>query len=432
MSLTANWVIKFDIEKLSVCLDAYVHYLETKNVNQKMRQSKEVPTRQIDSDMTIYHVKKVANVNLKYKRFDMTMNEVDLFEPVYFDEEIHLNEETFFSKSIERSRFFEGLALSDDIHMLRFDPGGGHGTSTFIWKVPGDNEINSSEIFLRDTKIVSSLKSKMLEFHTRTMRKDFQTSYQNIAGVTIPKHVLRSIYTTLTNDATGDQNPDIDGRIRLSVLGSAPNLVVDLRHLNKVRSGDTFKTFFEQLEKEVEDVTAADERRHNIEHVSKYLSVRDLIDEVSKKLPNGTPIPSEATVLLAFVPKNCHANVAKLYTGRINLRFKVQTRQLRSNHQDDHYCSALFKYLKEYAIKNIAECTMVCMDDKSKVDFGEPGMFSQSGVRGKKSLVPVGSTLSCLDHDIQCKDSLTPSVVLDIDFPENITLVLQRTSERYN
>ena len=91
----------------------------------------------------------------------------------------------------------------------------------------------------------------MLEFHTRTMRKDFQTSYQNIAGVTIPKHALRSIYTTLTNDATGDQNPDIDGRIRLSVLGSAPNLVVDLRHLNKSRSGDTFKTFFEQLEKEV-------------------------------------------------------------------------------------------------------------------------------------------------------------------------------------
>ena len=78
-------------------------------MNQK-NESNEVPTRQIDSDMTIYHVKKMDNVNLKYKRFDMTINEVDLFEPVYFDEEIHLNEGAYYSTSMEQNKVFRRIS----------------------------------------------------------------------------------------------------------------------------------------------------------------------------------------------------------------------------------------------------------------------------------------------------------------------------------
>lgn len=167
----------------------------------------------------------------------------------------------------------------------------------------------------------------------------------------------------------------------------------------------------------MEDLVAADERRHNIEHISKYISVRDLIEQVRSKLPEEIPIPSESTVLFAFVPKNAHINVAKLYKGGIPLRLKVQTRQLRTSHQDEHYCAAMFKYSKQYAIKDHDDCTFVCMDDKSKVDFGEPGQYTSSGVRGKKSIVPMNSTLSCLDHDVQSKGSFTPSVILDVAVP---------------
>lgn len=244
--------------------------------------------------------------------------------------------------------------------------------------------------------------------------------YENIAGIKIPPYILRSIYASLTNDATADQNPDIDERVRLSILGSDPELVVDLRHLNKGAPGDTFNVFFEQLEK-VLDVTAADERRHNVEHISQYLSVRDMIETVKAKVPEGTAIPSESTVLLAFVPKNAHTKVAKLYKGRVPLRLKVQTRQLRSSHQDDHYCAALFQYAREYAVQFREYCHFICMDDKPKVDFGEPGLYASSGVRGKKSIVPTNSNLSCLDHDVQNKGSLTPSVVLDVDVPEDVS-----------
>ena len=61
--------------------------------------------------------------------------------------------------------------------------------------------------------------------------------------------------------------------------------------------------FFDKLSEKIEEITAADDRRHNIEHLSKYVSVKNLIKEVENELPADTPIPSESTVLLSFVPK---------------------------------------------------------------------------------------------------------------------------------
>lgn len=138
------------------------------------------------------------------------------------------------------------------------------------------------------------------------------------------------------------------------------------------------------------------------------------------------PIPSESTVLLAFVPKNAHANVSKLYKGRVPMKMKVQTRQLRASHQDEHYCASLFKMLREYAVKFREQISFVCMDDKSKIDFGEPGVHISSGFRGRKSIVPVESALSCLDHDVSSKGSLTPSVVLLVDISEDVSETFYR------
>lgn len=100
------------------------------------------------------------------------------------------------------------------------------------------------------------------------------------------------------------------------------------------------------------------------------------------------------------------------------LQFKVQSRQLSPSHQDDHYCAAIFKYLHQYAVKFRENVTFLCIDDKAKVDFGEPGVAVATGVRGKKSIVPVTSTLGALEHDMQSKGSLTPSVCPEVDIPD--------------
>ena len=110
----------------------------------------------------------------------------------------------------------------------------------------------------------------------------------------------------MTGDTTPNQNPKIDERLRQSILGEDPDLVMDLRVLNKGRPNNTFKVFFEVLEKKFEEIVAADDQRHGIAHLSHFISVHDLIDQVTKMCPVGTTIPSGSTALFAFTPSNTY------------------------------------------------------------------------------------------------------------------------------
>ena len=67
--------------------------------------------------------------------------------------------------------------------------------------------------------------------------------------------------------------------------------------------------------------------------------------------------------------------------------------------------------MREYAIKFRDNTIFVSIDDKAKVDFGEPGLYVSSGVRGKKSMLAI-NRVCYLDHDMQSKGSLTPSLIL--------------------
>lgn len=288
---------------------------------------------------------------------------------------------------------------------------------SIFWKVPALRD--PDDMMTKAVQILKRVEPNLPVYHTRQMRRDFAKKV-SIIDSTVPKHLIRSVYSELTSDASADQNPAIDERVRQAILGEDPDLVIDLRHLNKGRPQDTFAIFFEELDKEIEHITAADERRHGVAHLAEFISVRDLIEKVAKKCPPDTLIPSESTVLFAFVPKNSQTSVAKLYKSKVDLKFKVQSRQLRSSHPDDHYCAALFKYMRCFAVKYRHSTTFLCVDDKSKIDFGEPGLAMSSGVRGKKSLVPVSALLGALDHDQQQKGSLTPSVYLNVEIPETV------------
>ena len=72
-------------------------------------------------------------------------------------------------------------------------------------------------------------------------------------------------------------------------MGEDPKLVVDLRHLNKGRPGDTFKVFFDTMETKVDEISAADERRHGVAHLSNFISLRDLIEQIKQRLSNWNP-----------------------------------------------------------------------------------------------------------------------------------------------
>ena len=84
-----------------------------------------------------------------------------------------------------------------------------------------------------------------------------------------------------------------------------------MQHLNKGRPGDTFDVFSKGLEAIVEDLTAADERRHRVAHMSRFLSISDLIKQVKARVPEGRNIPSESTVIHAFAPPNMHKKASQ-------------------------------------------------------------------------------------------------------------------------
>ena len=185
--------------------------------------------------------------------------------------------------------------------------------------------------------------------------------------------------------------------------GTYPDLVIDMRHLNKGWPGDTFDFFFKELEAIVEDLTAADERRHGVAHLSQFLSISDLMKQVKPRVPEGTNIPLESTVIYAFAPPTMHKKTSQYYNGHVQLKHAVQRRQLRAFHTDAHWCVALYWYLRELAIQNCKKCVFISCEDKTKIDFDEPGALVSSGVSGKRSFIRTTSTLGALDHDVNQK-----------------------------
>lgn len=72
---------------------------------------------------------------------------------------------------------------------------------------------------------------------------------------------------------------------------------------------------------------AVDDCRHQrVTHLATAISVSDFIAQVAKRCPVGTPIPSEAWVRLQFWPKNRHHRSSYHYSGKLDVRFMVQSR----------------------------------------------------------------------------------------------------------
>ena len=108
------------------------------------------------------------------------------------------------------------------------------------------------------------------------------------------------------------------------------------------------------------------------------------------------------------------------FTSKIPVQYKIQRRQLRIAHPDDHYCNALFKYERALAVELGKDCALFFCDDKAKVQIGEPDVPLSTGVRGKKVLALTNTTLAATDHDLHHKGSLTPSVYMQCDVPYGI------------
>ena len=101
------------------------------------------------------------------------------------------------------------------------------------------------------------------------------------------------------------------------------DIIVDLRENNGSHS-DKYKEFWKCLQIFLQESTAVHERRQSTTtYMAKAISVRDLIQQVSKLCPSS-PVPSEQWVRLQFYPKNPRAKVASQYKSRFEVKMMVQ------------------------------------------------------------------------------------------------------------
>ena len=334
------------------------------------------------------------------------------YEPVYFSEveilKCHLT-------PMQRYTFLRGFKLHIPVDVYRYSLGGNVGTMVFMWKAPADRP--PSEVATRTASICEALKKDIPQYHTRHMRAEFASQCAHLTGIS--PAVRRFLYGQLTDDASTSENPAVEERLHLVCLGELPEICADLRSASPdIGRPGQFDEFLCILQELIRDVSAEDERRNRVAHMSHFLSQRDLYEQAKAKCSDDTPVPSLAWVALQYQPKSSQAHSALRYTGKLDVRYAVQSRQLRAHHEDDHYCLSLFKLQRAMCVSLRQYSSFVCLDDKAKIPVGEPDHFMATGVRSRAGLVAGGSSLQALDHDQASRGSLTPSVALECTVPE--------------
>ena len=113
-------------------------------------------------------------------------------------------------------------------------------------------------------------------------------------------------------ELTGDQSVAIDfdqseleKRMKMFIDMEDADIIVDLRHLNSSK----YDLFWEECSRIIQEGIgqAVDDRRHQeVTHLATAMSVPDPISEISKRCPEGCPIPSESWVRLQFWSTNHH------------------------------------------------------------------------------------------------------------------------------
>ena len=213
-----------------------------------------------------------------------------------------------------------------------------------------------------NARLVTDLNAKQKLFSTRQMHRDYIERYSRMLK-TSQKGVLRNLYCSFTDYCSSSRTSAekaVDQRIASIAEDifelDEPEILVDLRHMKRPKS-TIFDKFWEEVKLYLDEITpACDDRRHgHILHMPIAISVRNLCEFIAERVKSKysdevVAIPSEEWVRLQFSPCNPYTSNSIRHTGRFEIKYAVQRRQLRRSHPDSKYVMTLQKYAKEYAV----------------------------------------------------------------------------------
>ena len=354
-----------------------------------------------------------GSVSSEYQMVEEKLCGLEMYEPLHLAD--YEPEERY-----QRRHWTDKLHLSTDVAFMKKSYGGRIGNINIIWKIDRSNENHDQEM----GKTLLLVNNGLPEYHTRQMRKDFIQKFSNISRV--PTEVLRQMYQDITGDDSKATNKSEENRRQrlVEILASHEDegLVQDMRSINGKVGSTVFDEFWDEVQALFDEYTASvQERRHgSVLYLPFAISIRELMERVKKRKPD-IKVPSAEWVRLQFQPKNPCSLAAMAHTGRFDIKYQVQRRQLRANHDDAKYVFHQQRYLKEFAVKFREHTIMVSADDKAVIPVGEPEHAVSTGVRAhNKSLgsSDPNTAITALDHDWKIA-GIVPSVNLFVEIPES-------------
>ena len=407
--------VRNDIETLVEAIHRYKEYLQQRASAVEAVHNRSEPQQCIESNISMHLLPVSSGCINEYKDVDEVLGS----KPEYFP--VCLNK---FAPSdrYTRSHWLDKLGLPYKVMLMQYPYGNNLGTLSFIWKVPQQaDETQNARVMLQASQDVQ-------KYSTREMRREFINNYQRF--VSPSKSILRHMYQALTDDASSAptaQQRAVDERVAKALLEiEAPEIIFDLRKLNGNPKATHFDDFWAELSTFLEEINpAVDDRRHGETlHMPIAVSVRHLrevlVERLAQRFPNDDkPVPSDEWIRLQFWPKNPFGHSALRHTGRFNVKFAVQIRQLRKDHPDAKYCRVILKYARHFACLHRAVTTYMSVDDKAIVPVGEPNLpIAASSRSHNRSLVLSSAQLKALDHDFHIH-GIVPSVSFAVNIPES-------------
>lgn len=414
---TPRWLpFKTALEELSFNLVGYIDYLKAKSERMTEVHESISPVRS-PTDGSSSCIRKICankarktDLIARYNRLESVLCEREEYShPVCVNDYAP-------SKPQHRYLYFKELALPFNCELYSYAHGNNLGSTWFIWRIPCDNAKQDTH---KAKLLIDDIEKGIDVYHTREMRRRFSDRYHLLCKVS--KAALMDMYQWLTGDVSVTSiSQGVQERLTLMLHCQDPDVCFDLRHHNAGRP-ERFEEFWKAVEGIINEnaLKAVDSRRHGtVCHMALALSVQDLHKKVLAKHPTISA-PSIEWLRYQFTPQNEFKSSSSRYTGRLNIKFMVQSRQLNFDHPDNHYAAALFKYQREFSVKFREYAHLICIDDKHNIKCGEPGYPVAAVDRGKQVLVAINQSFQVSDHDFT-KAKITPSVCLVCDIPSSI------------
>ena len=410
-------VLRNGTEELVESMYSYIKYLDRHNEKVQSQHGSPEPIRQPDEFSEVRTILPVSGPVLQeYFELDKALSDHPLYHPLCLNDFFPLDH-------YSRKSWLTKLTLPYPVKEYRYAHGNQLGVVSFIWRI-SDPEDESSL-----AKVLFTVEKQLKVYSTREMRRQFISKYGRLKNSS--KAVLRQVYQELMRDSCAARTAaeaEIDNRVAAALLDvNDPDVILDLRKLNGRPKSDVFDDFWNELAIYVQEITpAVDDRRHGeVCHMPIAISIRHLRDMIAERLRKKFPdthklaIPSEEWVRLQFWPRNPYSSSALHYTGRFDIKYCVQSRQLRKGHPDTHYVSVLLQYVKAFAVQYQDITQMISVDDKCVVPVGEPGDPISMAVRSHNhSLAHKASKLAALDHDFHVH-GIIPSVSFFVNIPDS-------------